>query len=88
MKGESVNQAVDVLTSYGLRVLGGVLILIAGWMAAKWVANFTRRQLKKSETVDDTLTEFISDLIKYKPHETGSKSRFPVHTEFIFSVIQ
>lgn len=65
MEGDSVNQAIDVLTSYGLRVLGGVLILIAGWMAAKWVANFTRRQLKKSETVDDTLTEFISDLIKY-----------------------
>lgn len=65
MQGTGVDQVVAVVTFYGLRVLGGIAILIIGWMVARWLAGFTRRQLAKSDAIDATLTSFISDLVKY-----------------------
>lgn len=65
MQGTGVDQVVAVVTFYGLRVLGGIAILIIGWMVARWLAGFTRRQLAKSDAIDATLTGFFSDLVKY-----------------------
>jgi len=54
-----VNAFVTVLTGYGLRVLGGVLILIGGWIVSGWVARRVRRWADKSEKMDDTLKPLL-----------------------------
>ena len=33
---ENVNQAVEAITTYGLHVIGGIIILVVGWIAAGW----------------------------------------------------
>jgi small conductance mechanosensitive channel len=58
-------QLIDVIATYGLRVIGGIVLLILGWMLANWIAKITKRQLEKTDKVDDTLTGFFSNLVKY-----------------------
>ncbi len=65
METGSFDQILNIITTYGLRVIGGIVILIVGWIAASRIAGFVRRQLKNVETVDDTLVGFFSGLIKY-----------------------
>ena len=45
MNQENVNQAVEVITTYGLDVIGGIVILVVGWIAAGWFSRATRKAL-------------------------------------------
>lgn len=58
-------QLIDTVTTYGLSVIGGIVLLILGWMFADWIAKGTKQQLEKSKRVDATLTGFFSNLVKY-----------------------
>ena len=39
---QAIDLVTEVLTTYGLRVIGAVVILIAGWVAAGWTARIGR----------------------------------------------
>ncbi len=65
METSSFDQILNVIMTYGLNVIGGIVILIVGWVAANRIAALARSQLSKTEKVDDTLTGFFSGLIKY-----------------------
>jgi small conductance mechanosensitive channel len=65
MDQETVNEAVEIVTSYGLNVIGGIVILIVGWIVANWVAGMTRRALSRIPSVDATLTGFFASLTRY-----------------------
>jgi small conductance mechanosensitive channel len=56
---------VEFVAAYGLSVIGGILILIVGWIVANWASGATKRALAKSERVDATLRGFLSGLVKY-----------------------
>lgn len=60
-----IDQAITVITSYGLDVLGAVAILVIGWMIAGWAKSAMTRALGKVKQVDDMLTGFFSSLVKY-----------------------
>jgi hypothetical protein len=55
MESGAGEQLIDVIATYGLRVIGGIVLLILGWMLANWIAKVTKRQLHKSGKVDATL---------------------------------
>jgi small conductance mechanosensitive channel len=53
------------LATYGLSAIGGVIILIVGWMIAGWTSRATDVTLARVPSVDLTLRRFIASLIRY-----------------------
>ncbi len=53
-----------LIVTYGLSVVGGIVILIVGWIAAAWASKLTHTVLAK-RNVDETLTSFFASLAKY-----------------------
>lgn len=61
----AVEASMAIMTTYGLSVIGAILILIIGWTVAGWVAGSIRRTSAKSERVDTTLGSFFASMAKY-----------------------
>lgn len=57
--------AINLLTTYGMNVIGAIVILIIGWMIAGWAKRFVARLLGKNSKIDMTLTSFLSGAIRY-----------------------
>lgn len=53
---------VELLSTWGLRVLGAVAVLVVGWTLAKWARRLARRSLERRE-VDVTLVPFAASLV-------------------------
>jgi small conductance mechanosensitive channel len=62
---QAIDLVTEVLTTYGLRVIGAVVILIAGWVAAGWTARTIRKVAARSEHVDVMLGGFFASLARY-----------------------
>lgn len=62
---DAMKQGISLLTTYGLNVIGAILILIIGKIIANWVQSRVASWLGKSSKVDDTLTGFLSNLARY-----------------------
>lgn len=52
---------VALITVWGMRVLGAIAILIAGWVIGNWVGN----SIKKIKKLDATLKTFLGGFAKY-----------------------
>lgn len=65
---DNVEQIVDTatvfLTSWGLKVVGAIVVLIVGRIVAGWARNAVRRVLER-RSVDPTLVPFLSSLVYY-----------------------
>ncbi|MDH3242542.1 MAG: mechanosensitive ion channel family protein, partial [Alphaproteobacteria bacterium] len=61
----ATEQVVQVVSTYGLNVIGAIIILIVGYIAAGWAARMTSSALSKSEKIDDTIRHFVSSLVRY-----------------------
>ena len=57
-----VNALVPLLTEWGLKVIGAIVVLIIGRMVAGIVRSSVRKGMKRAE-VDATLIPFVSSLI-------------------------
>jgi len=53
-----------VLSTWGLRVVGALAVLIIGWVVAKTIRGSVRKALTKSR-LDETLVPFLSSLVYY-----------------------
>lgn len=62
---ETLTHVMELVTAYGLQVVGAVLILIVGWMAAGWARSAASKGLGKVRGMDDTLRHFLSTLVRY-----------------------
>jgi small conductance mechanosensitive channel len=51
----------DLVTAYALNVIGGIFLLIGGWIVAKWIKRGLRKGLGKTN-VDPTLVRFFSNM--------------------------
>ena len=58
-----IDLLVEILVKYGFQMLGGVAILIAGWLAATFVARAVANGLTK-RNVDVTVTKFVAATAK------------------------
>ena len=54
-----------IITTYGLSVVGGIAILIVGWIIAGMANRTIRRVMGKREKVDPLLAGFVASLVKY-----------------------
>jgi small conductance mechanosensitive channel len=63
--GNAVETAIAVITTYGLRVLGAVAILAAGWFVARLVHNAITRACKRHSHIDPTLAGFAAQASRY-----------------------
>jgi small conductance mechanosensitive channel len=68
MPGE-VKDAIPALTvmmvNGAVNFLIAVLILIAGWVAARWIGRWVRELIDRSHYIDDTLKPLISNFARY-----------------------
>ena len=55
---------IPIATQYGLSVLGAVLILIAGYVIANWVAKSVTKRAGQSENIDDTLVPILGQITR------------------------
>lgn len=60
-----VDELATLVAAYGLDVLGGIAILIVGWILSGWAGRATERALGKVAVVDATLRRFFASLVKY-----------------------
>lgn len=54
-----------MMTTYGLSVLGGLVVLIVGWTIAGWAGRVVDRALGKIEKIDVTLRSFLASATRY-----------------------
>ncbi|WP_447971060.1 mechanosensitive ion channel family protein [Nitrospira sp. M1] len=62
---EVLDQGIRLLTTYGLKIIGAILILIVGRFAASWVSQAVDSWLQKSGKVDETLRPFFASSARY-----------------------
>lgn len=58
------SSATDLLSEWGLQVLGALVVLVVGWTAARWIRRTVRRALGRTQ-IDETLVPFLSSLVYY-----------------------
>ena len=61
--GETTSQIVNFLSVYGLQVIGAILILIVGRIAAGILASATRRAMERAK-LDTALIGFLTSLVR------------------------
>lgn len=61
----AVDQVVVLIAAYGLNVIAGIAILIAGWILSGWAGRATARALGRVAMLDATLRQFFASLVKY-----------------------
>jgi small conductance mechanosensitive channel len=61
----AVAAVIAIVTTYGLSVIGAILMLILGWVAASWVGHAIWTSLGRISRVDAMLRGFISSMVKY-----------------------
>src|SRR5262245_15273385 len=61
----AANVAVTLITTYGLRVVGAIVILIVGWVASRLLYSAVLRLCERSPRVDRTVTLFLGNGVRY-----------------------
>jgi len=57
--------AVAMMATYGLRVVGAILILIVGWLASRLLYTAVVRLCERSSRIDRTVTLFLGNGARY-----------------------
>ena len=56
---------VVLATTYGLSVVGAVVMLIAGWIVAGWAYRMSTRAMSRTTRIDETLRPILASMIRY-----------------------
>jgi small conductance mechanosensitive channel len=62
---EGFEEAMAIITIYGLDVIGAIAILVIGWIAAGWISGSVNRALGRVSKMDETLRRFAVSAIRY-----------------------
>ena len=60
-----IEQVYTVLATYGLDVIGALVIIILGFVAAGWARRAVEKAFSRSKRADPTLSRFFGSLVKY-----------------------
>ena len=58
----AIQKITELTATWGLRLLGGILLLIGGWIVARWTARGVARACERSGRVDSTVQGYLSKL--------------------------
>jgi small conductance mechanosensitive channel len=61
----AANTLVALVTTYGLRVVGAIIILLIGWWISRLLYTGVHRMLVRTERVDRTITLFLANAVRY-----------------------
>ena len=61
----AANTVVALVTSYGLSVVGAIIILLVGWMASRLIYAAIRRLCARTPRIDRTITLFLANGARY-----------------------
>jgi len=61
----TVKEFMTALTGFGFDLVGALIIVIVGWMAASWAQKVIRTALDKTSRVDATLKPIIGNIVRY-----------------------
>lgn len=59
------DQIAFLATTYGLSVLGAIVMLAVGWTVAGWAQSASLRWMSRTKRIDDTLRPVLGALVKY-----------------------
>jgi small conductance mechanosensitive channel len=63
---DSVSQEINLLlTTYGLDVVGAIVILVIGWILASWAAKVARVTADRANWMDATLKPLAASVVRY-----------------------
>ncbi len=54
-----------LIATYALSVVGGIAILIVGWLVAGWASRAAERLLGRVPRIDGTLVGFVASVVRY-----------------------
>jgi small conductance mechanosensitive channel len=60
-----LNQLTQFAVGYGTNVIGALVVLVLGWVAAGWARRAVRAALDRSGRVDETLKSPIASTVRY-----------------------
>jgi small conductance mechanosensitive channel len=63
--GQAIEAVMAAIAGYGLSVIGAILILIAGWLAAGWISGGILRTFGRAQRIDQTLVTFAASTARY-----------------------
>mgnify|MGYP002032114627 CR=1 FL=1 len=61
----AIDQAITLITEYGLDVVGAIVILVIGLVVSGWVSRAVRSGLSRVKSVDSMLRGFFASMAKY-----------------------
>jgi len=56
---------IEIGATHGLNVIGAIVILVAGWVAAGWGKRAVAKGLKKTGKIDVMIQEFLANGVRY-----------------------
>jgi len=62
---DAMKEALSLFITYGLKVIGAILIFIFGRLIANWTKGKVANWLERSQKVDQTLVGFLSSFVRY-----------------------
>lgn len=62
---KNIDIIINIATTYGLKVLGAIVILIVGWIAAGMISRAILRAFGRFNRVDQTVVTFTASIAKY-----------------------
>lgn len=90
MTSISPQQLLDMALTWGLNIVGAVVLLVAGWFAADWAGRSVRRLIARSDHIDATLKPLLGSLVRYAVLLfviTAALAQFGVQTTSIIAVV-
>ena len=61
----AIDQAITLITEYGLDVVGAIVILVIGLVVSGWVSRAVRSGLSRVKSVDSMLRGFFASMAQY-----------------------
>ncbi len=55
---------IDLLTSYGINVLGAIITLIIGYLVAGWLSRLTDQAMRKTERIDPVFHQLPGKIVR------------------------
>lgn len=56
---------VVLATTYGMSVIGAIVMLIAGWIVAGWAHRTSLRMMSRTSKIDETLRPVLAGVLRY-----------------------
>jgi len=63
--GNTGGVVISLVTTYGLRILGAIVVLLLGWWASRFIYNAVTRLLNRTRRVDPTVALFVANGARY-----------------------